>query len=116
MALSAPDGATYFMMVKGTEVPTLKGRVIKLEPAVKPKTILLAMEDKTNNTTTADATLKFETALPGKVDVGTELSFEGVPESYTASPFMVVFVVDKDKLHGWTGKNAPAPVHHRTAH
>jgi len=29
---------------------------------------------------------------------------------------MVVFAVEKDKLHGWTGKNAPAPVHHRTAH
>ena len=99
--------------MKGTEVPTLKGRVIKLEPAVKPKTILLAMEDKTNNTTTADATLKFEMPLPGKVDEGTELTFEGVADSYTANPFMVVFSVDKDKLQGWTGKNEPAPVHHR---
>jgi hypothetical protein len=108
MALTAPDGATYFSMMKGSEVPTLKGKVIKLEPAVKPKTILLAMEDKSNNTTTADATLKFEMALPGKVEEGTELSFEGVADSYTASPFMVVFNVDKDKLHGWTGKNEPA--------
>jgi hypothetical protein len=116
MALTAPDGANYFTMVKGTEVPTLKGRVIKLEPAVKPKTILLAMEDKTNNTTTADATLKFEMPLPGKVDEGTELTFEGVADSYTASPFMVVFTLDdKDKLHGWTGKNEPAPVRRRPA-
>ncbi len=114
MALTGPTGASYFdMSMKGSEVPTLKGRVIKLEPAVKPKTILLAMEDKTNNTITADATLKFEMPLPGKVDEGTELSFEGVPESYTADPFMVVFTVDKDKLHGWTGKNEAAPVHHR---
>ncbi len=114
MALMGPDGEMYFNMnMKGTEIPTpLKGRVIKLEPAVKPKTILLAMEDKTNNTTTADATLKFEMPLPGKVDAGTELSFEGVAESYTANPFMVVFTVDKDKLHGWTGKNEPARVHH----
>jgi len=107
-ALTAPDGANYFMMMKGSEVPTLKGKVIKLEPAVKPKTILLAMEDKSNNTTTADATLKFEMPLAGKVEEGTELSFEGVADSYTASPFMVVFTVDKDKLHGWTGKNEPA--------
>ncbi len=113
MALTAPDGATYFMMVKDTEVPTLKGRVIKLDPAVKPKTILLAMEDNTNNTTTADATLKFEMPLAGKVDEGTELTFEGVADSYSASPFMVVFNVDKDKLHGWTGKNEPAPVRRR---
>lgn len=112
MALTAPDGATYFMMVKDTQVPMLKGKVIKLEPAVKPKTILLAMEDNTNNTTTADATLKFEMPLAGKVEEGTELSFEGVADSYTASPFMVVFNVDKEKLHGWTGKNEAAPVHH----
>jgi hypothetical protein len=113
MALTGPMGDMYFdMNMKGTIIPTmLKGRVIKLEPAVKPKTILLAMEDKSNNTTTADATLKFEMPLPGKVDEGTELSFEGVADSYTANPFMVVFTVDKDKLEGWTGKNE-APVHH----
>jgi hypothetical protein len=49
------------------------------------------------------------------VDVGTELSFEGVPQSYTATPYMVVFNMDPDKLHGWTGKNAPRPpVHKKT--
>jgi tetratricopeptide (TPR) repeat protein len=112
-ALTAADGDKYFEMLKGSEVPTLKGKVVKLEPAVKPKTIVLAMADKTNNTTVADATLKFEMALPGKVDVGTELTFEGVADSYTANPFMLVFTVDKEKLHGWTGKNEPAPVHHR---
>jgi tetratricopeptide (TPR) repeat protein len=116
MALTAPDGESYFNMMKGSKVPTLKGRVIKLEPAVKPKTILLAMEDKTNNTTMADATLKFEMPLAGKVDEGTELTFEGVAESYTANPFMIVFTVEKDDLHGWTGKNEAAPVHHRPVH
>jgi hypothetical protein len=59
--------------------------------------------------------LKFEMPLAGKVDPGTELSFEGVPQSYTASPYMVVFNVEADKLHGWTGKNA-APVHHAPVH
>lgn len=71
------------------------------------------MEDKTNNTTTADATLKFEMPLAGKVEEGTELTFEGVADSYTASPFMIVFNVEPDKLHGWTGKGEAAPVHHR---
>jgi hypothetical protein len=113
MTLQGPDGANYFNMMKGSEVPALKGKVIKLEPAVKPKTILVAMEDSTNNVTTADATLKFDMPLAGKVDEGTELTFEGVADSYTVTPFMVVFNVDKDKLHGWTGKNEAAPVHHR---
>lgn len=116
MELTGPMGDMYFdMNMKGTEVPTLKGRVISLEPANRPKTIMLAMEDKTNNTTVPDATLKFDMPLPGKVDPGTELTFEGVPQSFTANPFMVVFTVDKDKLHGWTGKNEPAPVHHHRA-
>jgi len=113
-ALTGADGANYFNTnMKDTQVPTLKAKVVSLEPANKPKTILVAVEDGSNNTETADATLKFEAPLPGKVDAGTELTFEGVPESYTANPLMVVFNVDKDKLHGWTGKNAPAPVHHK---
>ncbi len=101
--LTGPEGATYFnSSMKDTQVPTLKGKVVRLEPETRPKKIIMALEDGT----TPDATLKFEMALPGKVDPGTELSFEGVPESYTASPFMVVFNVEADKLHGWTGKNA----------
>jgi tetratricopeptide (TPR) repeat protein len=108
MALSAPDGPMYFDTgMKGAMLPTLKGKVVKLEPPLKPKMVLVALEDGKSDGTTADATLKFEMALPGKVDVGTELSFEGVPESFTQTPFMVVMTVDKDALHGWTGKNAP---------
>jgi len=105
-SLTAPDGASYFEMgMKGAQLPMLKGKVVKLEPEIKPKTVVLALEDGT----TADATLKFEMPLAGKVEPGTELSFEGVPESYTATPYMVVFNVEADKLHGWTGKNAPRP-------
>lgn len=104
--LTAADGATYFSSsMKDAQLPTLKGKVVKLEPEVKPKTVVLALEDGT----TPDATLKFEMPLAGKVEAGTELSFEGVPASYTAMPYMVVFNVEPDKLHGWTGKNAPRP-------
>jgi hypothetical protein len=111
-SLTGPDGASYFEMgMKGAMLPPLKGKVVKLEPDVKPNTVVLALEDGT----TADATLKFETPLAGKVDLGTELSFEGVAESYTASPYMVVFNVDPDNLHGWTGKNAPRPPVHKKA-
>jgi tetratricopeptide (TPR) repeat protein len=114
MALSAPDGPMYFDMgMKGAMLPTLKGKVVKLEPATKPKTIMVALEDGKSDGTTADATLKFEMPLAGKVDEGTELTFEGVGESFTQSPFMITMTVDKDNLHGWTGKNEPAPVHHR---
>ena len=101
--LKAADGASYFeSSMKGAKLPTFRGKVVSLEPETKPKTIVMALEDGT----TGDATLKFEMPLAGKVDAGTELTFEGVPESYTSSPFMVVFNVDKEDLHGWTGKNA----------
>jgi tetratricopeptide (TPR) repeat protein len=116
MALSAPDGPMYFDMgMKGAMLPTLKGKVVKLEPAIKPKTITVVLQDGTNATsTTADATLKFEMPLGGKVDEGTELTFEGVGESFTQNPFMLTMNVDKENLHGWTGKNEPAaPVHRR---
>ena len=106
MQLTAADGATYFnSSMKGALLPTLKGKVVKLDPEVKPKTVVLALEDGT----TPDATLKFEMPLAGKVEPGAELTFEGVPDSYTATPYMVVFSVEPDKLHGWTGKNAPRP-------
>ena len=107
-ALTGADGANYFgSSMKDAQLPPLKGKVVKLEPALKPKTILIAMEDGKSDGSTADATLKFEMPLPGSVEPGTELTFEGVPESYTASPLMVVFNVEKEKLQGWTGKNAP---------
>lgn len=115
-ALTAPDGENYFNSgMKDAQLPPLKGKVVKLEPAVRPRTVVLAMEDGTNPGTTPDATLKLDTPLPGKVEPGTELSFQGIPESYTANPFMVVFNVAKDKLQGWTGKNAPATPAHRRA-
>ena len=104
--LTGADGTNYFeSSMKGAAFPKMTGKVIKLDPETKPKVVVLAIEDGT----TPDATLKFEAPLPGKVDPGTELTFEGVPESYTSNPYMVTFAVDKDKLTGWTGKNA-APV------
>jgi tetratricopeptide (TPR) repeat protein len=106
--LTGTEGASYFESnMKGSLVPTLKGKVVRLEPTTKPKTLVLSLEDGT----TPDATLKFEMPLAGSVEAGTELTFEGVPASYTATPYMVVFDVDAEKLHGWTGKNA-APAHH----
>ena len=114
MALSAPDGLMYFDMgMKGAMLPTLKGKVVELIPAVKPKAIKVALEDGKSDGTTADATLKFEMPLAGKVDVGTELTFEGVGETFTQSPFMLTMTVDKENLHGWTGKNEAAPVHRK---
>ena len=111
-ALTGANAQSYFdSSMKGAMLPggannvqRFTAKVISMEPASKPKSLVVAIE----NGTTPDATLKFETALPGKVEPGTEIKFAGVAESYTASPFMVVFNVEKKDLQGWTGTN-PAP-------
>jgi len=40
------------------------------------------------------------------MEPGEELEFEGTAKSYTKEPFSITFEVEKDKLTGWTGKNA----------
>ncbi len=68
--LTGADGANYFNSgMKDALLPTLKGKVVKLEPELKPKTVVLSLEDGT----TPDATLKFEMPLAGKVDPGTRI-------------------------------------------
>jgi len=105
MMLMGDNGFTYFEMnVKDSAFFKTKGKIISMTPATRPKEIVLGVEKGD----VADATLKFEAALPGKMEVGEELEFEGVPQTFSKDPFMIMFDVDKDKLYGWTGKNTPA--------
>ncbi len=112
-ALTGANAQSYFdSSMKDAVLPggangvqSFSAKVISMEPAMKPKTLTVAILDGT----TPDATLKFETPLPGKVEPGTEIKFQGAAESYTGSPFMVVFNVERKNLEGWTGTN-PAPV------
>ena len=101
------DGSMKDAMLPGgaNGVQKFAAKVISMEPPLKPKALVVSIQDGA----TPDATLKFEAALAGKVDPGTEIKFSGVAQSYAANPFMVVFNVDKGDLEGWTGTN-PAPV------
>jgi hypothetical protein len=62
----------------------------------------------------ADVMLKLDSPLAGKMDVGSEIEFEGIASSFTRDPFMVIFEVEKSKVVGWSGKNAPGPVRKKT--
>jgi tetratricopeptide (TPR) repeat protein len=118
--LLSPDGQTYFdSSMKGAAVPKLKGWVVKANPPVKSKELLVSMEGKDQ---AANVTLKLvgsdgTTAAPltGKPDVGIEIEFEGVGDSFTKDPaFMVTFDVEKAKITGLKVEpTAPArrPVH-----
>lgn len=111
--LNGPDSEKFWndtmkdAMLPGSAVPggKLKGKLISMKPALRPKELVLAVE----NGTTPDVMLKFEEPLAGKMEAGAELSFAGVADSFTKEPFMVVFKVEPDDLAGWTGKNAGAP-------
>ena len=110
--LAGPNGQQYFESgVKDALLPPenlenvkmLKGKVISMKPATKPKEVVLGISSPDN----AEVTLKFETPLPGKADPGTELEFKGRAETFTADPFNLTFDVDPADLVGWPVK-APA--------
>jgi hypothetical protein len=100
-ALTAPAGQTYFETnMKDALVPRLKGKLVAMTPAVKPKELILSIENSAG-----DVTLKLDGALPGKMEPGAELEFEGIARGFTKDPFMVTFDTEKAKLGGWTGKS-----------
>ena len=107
------DGDMYFEAMKGALLPgdpgkakgveMFKAKLISMEPANKPKTLVLGLEKPD----VADVTLKFDEPLPGNMEPGAELQFSGAPVSWTKEPFMVTFEVDPEQkqLVGWTGTN-----------
>jgi len=117
--LTGDGGDAYFTQyIKGALVPqekdpAFRAKVISQEPAAKPKTIKVSIEDGK----TPDATLVFEAPLARPADPGTTIEFRGVASSFTKAPFMVTFDVDKKDLTGWPAPPPPkkAVVHHKKA-
>ena len=109
------DGDAYFAAMNEALLPgepgktkgfeKFKAKLVSMSPENKPKTLVLALE-KPN---VPDVTLKFEEPLPGTMEPGAELEFEGKVVSYMKEPFMLTLEVDPElkQLVGWTGKNAP---------
>jgi hypothetical protein len=42
--------------------------------------------------------LKFETALAGKPEIGTNIKFDAVADAYAPAPFMLTMSTEKDKV------------------
>jgi tetratricopeptide (TPR) repeat protein len=109
--LQGDGGEAYFEnSMKGAALPgnvngvtKFKGKLMGMMPAVRPRELTLAIESPDK----ADVTLKLDSALPGKMEPGTEIEFEGVADAFSKDPFMVTFMVEKSKIEGWAGK-APA--------
>jgi tetratricopeptide (TPR) repeat protein len=109
--LQSDNGQAYFdANMKGAELPggvngvtQFKGKLVSMTPAIRPKELVLAMEDPSK----PDVTLKLDSALPGKMEPGGEIAFTGLADSFSKDPLRVTFTVEKSKIEGWTGKNAP---------
>jgi tetratricopeptide (TPR) repeat protein len=101
-ALTAADGDAYFTQVKGSEIPPQEGDVKfkmftgKVVAQNSPKELLVNVDSPVG-----DATLQFEAALKGTIEVGTEVKFKGVIDAYTKDPYMLTFTgMGKEDVDG----------------
>ncbi len=107
--LTGPNADAFFTEhVKDFGLPKFKGQLVSMSPAIRPKQLVLAVEKPG----VADCTLKLDEGqvLPGKMEPGAEIEFEGVGAAYTKEPYMLTLTVDKAKISGWKPVAAP-PVH-----
>ncbi len=89
----------------------LKGTVVEGKPSnCRPKEILVgfAMPNATG-TPTPEITLKFDAPLAGKVEPGSEISFNGVPMAFQKEPFNLTMDTEKSKVDVATTPCAAAP-------
>ena len=115
-ALAAPDGDQYFTdKLKDSAVPQLRGLVVEAKPSCRPKEILVSVPGGANQQQAgpAEITLKLDTPLAGKPEVGSEILWEGVPTAFTKDPFMLTMDTEKAKVEAKTTPCAP-PVRRTT--
>ena len=98
-ALKAPDGDTYFAMIKDSAVPPEGGAFTMFNAKVisqpSPNEILANVDNLAG-----DATLKFEAPLKGTIDPGTAFKFKGVIDSYQKDPYTLTFKAEKEDVEG----------------
>jgi len=93
------NGVQYFDgQLKDAAVPELKGTLLDGKPACRSKELLVAvpLPDATGSPT-AEITLKLDAPLTGKPESGV-IRWEGVPTSFTQSPFMLTMDTEKAKI------------------
>jgi hypothetical protein len=112
--LTGDGDAAFWESAKDAELPgqdkKFTGKIVSMKPAISPKTLVMSYKDPAG-----DITLVLETPLHGKMDVGSELQFEGIASAYTKSPYMLTLKIDdpKEKIVGW--KPVAAPVQKKAA-
>jgi hypothetical protein len=93
-ALKAPDGATYFDQVKGSQIPPEAIGMFKAKIVSLGEKEIVANVDNAGG----DVTLKFEKAINQKVlNAGDAFEFKAVVESFTPDPYMLTVTIDDPK-------------------
>ena len=96
--LAAVDGDTYFNSVlKGREMPLLKGKVVRTAPRSKPQEIGLAVTDST----TEEIVLMLSAPMTSAARLGTEIEFKGHADSLGSNPFRLTLAADPEDVIGW---------------
>ncbi len=96
--LTAENGEEYFnSQVKGTKLPRLRGYLVAQDPPERPKTLVLALSDKT----TREVVLNLDQPFRYPAPAGTALQFEGVAVSFTKQPFRLVLEASQEDVSGW---------------
>jgi hypothetical protein len=84
--LTGAEGAKFWEDMKGKAMPKLRGTVVSITPAAKPKILGLAMSQSTE----AEILLTPETVIPRNLQTGTTIEFEGAEAvEFTARPFQI---------------------------
>jgi hypothetical protein len=106
--LTGSGGQQYFdASMKGAEVPGgadgvqfFRGTVI----SARGKELVVGISDAK----TPEVNLKLDGPIATRAASGAEIEFSGVPESFTADPFMVTFSVERAKVKGLKAPAAPS--------
>ena len=93
------QGPAFFDSMKGAEIaPGLLGTIAEAKPACRPKELILYVPSPDNAAKTNEITLKFETPLAGKPEIGSNIKFIAVADSFAPAPFMLTMTAEKEKV------------------
>ncbi len=101
-ALADTGGEEYFeSQLKDSAVPQLRGTLVAARPVCRPKELLVAVSlPDASKTVKPEIALKLDNLLGGKVELNTEIQWEGVPSAFVKDPFLLTMDTETAKIQG----------------
>jgi hypothetical protein len=96
--LNGPEGEKYFVeTLKPSPLPKLRGTVIRCTPPAKPNEIVLGL----SSAAAEEVLLKVNTPFAHAAEPGTQIEFQGLPDSFVKDPFRLTITADQENITGW---------------